>query len=80
MTESTKEQQEQTLKIFSLAMKGAIVLFVALATLFYFEVIPSVNNKLIAFVLLGVAFMDVFLLRFKTAKMRREIDGSKTIG
>ena len=76
MTEQTKEEQEFALKMVSFSMKSAIVIFIVLAVVFYFEIIPVANNKLIAFAFLGLAFMDVFILKFMTARMRRKIDQS----
>jgi len=74
MSEQTPAQQEHVIKVFSLAMWGAVIGFAVLAGLFYFKFIPSEQGDLIAVFLGAIAIGDIFLIRFMVKKMRANID------
>ena len=61
--------------VVSLAMWGAIILFVAAAVLFLLDIIPSNNGVLIGAILLGVAVLDWIVMKVMIGKMQAELDG-----
>ena len=74
MTDQTRDEKEMAITVVSLAMWGAIVLFVAAALLFFLEIIPSNNGMLIGGILLAVAILDWIVMKMMIGKMQVELD------
>lgn len=74
MAEQTREQKEASMKMVSLVMRSGILMLLVLAVLFYSGIIPSEIGELIAFVMVGVAIADFFVLRLLMAKMQAGLD------
>lgn len=76
MTEQTqtREEKEMAITVVSLALWGAIVLFVVAAVLFLIDIIPSNHGVLIGVSLLVVAGLDWVVMKVITGKMQAEMD------
>ena len=74
MTNQTREEKEMAITVVSLAMWGAIILFVAAAILFLMDIIPSNNGVLIGGILLAVAVLDWIVMKVMIGKMQAELD------
>lgn len=76
VVEQTREEKEMAITVVSLALWGAVVLFVVAAGLFLFDIIPSNNGVLIGGVLLAVACMDWIVIKVVVGKMQADLDKS----
>lgn len=76
MAEQTREQKEMAIKLFTMSMWSAVVIFWILAALFYLEIIPTGQGTLIAICLGVVAIMDVILIKVMVPKMRAGFDNT----
>ena len=74
MTNQTREEKEMAITVMSLAMWGAIILFVAAAILFLMDIIPSNNGVLIGGILLAVAVLDWIVMKVMIRKMQAGLD------
>lgn len=74
MTEKTREEKEMAITMVSLALWGAIVLFVVVAILFLFDIISSHNGMLIGGILLVIAALDWVVMKVMVGKMRAELN------
>lgn len=74
MTNQTREEKEMAITVMSLAMWGAIILFVAAAILFLMDIIPSNNGVLIGGILLTVAVLDWIVMKVMIGKMQAGLD------
>lgn len=74
MTNQTREEKEMAITVMSLAMWGAIILFVAAAILFLMDIIPSNNGVLIGGILLAVAVLDWIVMKVMIGKMQAGLD------
>ncbi len=74
MTNQTREEKEMAITVVSLAMWGAIILFVAAAILFLMDIIPSNNGVLIGGILLAVAVLDWIVMKVMIGKMQAGLD------
>ena len=74
MAEQTRAEKETTIKVFSFAMWSAIVTFVVMGVIFYFEIIPVDQGKMLGMGLIALAVFDVFLVKFMVKKMRANLD------
>lgn len=70
MAEQTRAEKEMSITMVSLALWGAIVLFLVVAGLFLFEIIPSGNGTLIAIILCVTAFLNWVLIKVVVGKMQ----------
>ena len=74
MTNQTREEKVMAITVVSLAMWGAIILFVAAAILFLMDIIPSNNGVLIGGILLAVAVLDWIVMKVMIGKMQAGLD------
>ncbi len=74
MTKQTRDEKEMPITDVSLAMWGAIILFVAAAILFLLDIIPSNNGVLIGGILLAIAVLDWIVMKVMIGKMQAELD------
>ncbi len=72
MTEETPKMTEQTLRLTSLALWGSVFVFFIVGLMFLFEIIPSTAPLLIGGVMIVIASTDVLIIKWLTAKMRRD--------
>jgi len=74
MTEQTREEKEMAITMVSIALWGAILLFVAASTLFLFDIIPSKNGVLIGGILLAIAALNWLIIKVVVGKMEADLD------
>ena len=70
----TRDEKEMAITMVSLALWGAIVLFIAVAVLFLLDIIPSNNGVLIGVILLAIAALDWVVMKTMVGKMQAELD------
>ena len=63
---------EQTLRLTTLALWGSVFVFFIVGLMFLFEIIPSTAPLLIGGVMIVIASTDVLIIKWLTAKMRRD--------
>ena len=70
----TRDEKEMAITMVSIALWGAIVLFIAVAVLFLLDIIPSNNGVLIGIILLAIAALDWVVMKIMVGKMQAELD------
>jgi uncharacterized membrane protein len=70
----TREEEEMAITVVSLAIWGAILLFITAAILFLLGIIPSTNSVLIGLMLLTVAAVNWIVMRVMVGKMHADLD------
>jgi hypothetical protein len=70
--QQSKDAAEQQIRIVSLALWGGVFAFGVLGLLFLFNIIPTDAPYLIGGVMLVFAAIDVLVIKWLTAKMRRD--------
>ncbi len=74
MTDQTRAEKEMAITVVSIALWGAILLFVAAAALFLFDIIPSKNGVLIGGILLAIAALNWLIIKIVVGKMEADLD------
>lgn len=74
MTEPAREQQEVGIERFKRLYLGGAVLFVVLAALFYFDIVPFGDGRFAAMWLGAGAVVNVLTVLFMVPRMRANLD------
>lgn len=74
MTDQTRAEKEMAITMVSIALWGAILLFVAAAALFLFDIIPSEKGVLIGLILLAIALLNWVIIKVVVGKMEADLD------
>lgn len=74
MTEQTRDEKEMAITVVSLALWGAVVMFVVFGGLFLLDIIPSSNGVIIGLVLMAIAGFNYLLMKVMIGKMEADLD------
>lgn len=70
----TREEKEMAITVLSLALWGAVIMFVVFGGLFLLDIIPSSNGVIIGIVLLVVAAFNYGLMKVMIGKMEADLN------